>query len=112
LAVAFLVAWESSSAGRNVASAQSHDDGGYQRLVGQALAEYEALHYAEALELFQDAYERRPTARVLRGIGKSLFGLERYVECVDVLRRALASDVEPLTPALRDDVEQLLFRAE
>jgi len=83
----------------------------YDRLVDEALAEFDDGHYEEALSAFEQAYKVKPSARALRGVAKALFELRAYARCVATIDRALASQDEPLTGALRADVESLRERA-
>jgi hypothetical protein len=83
----------------------------YERLVDEALAEFETSHFEEALSAFEQAYKIKPSARALRGVAKALFELRSYARCVAAIDRALASDVEPLTGSLRADLESLRTRA-
>ncbi len=92
--------------------AQGDAEEEYRSLVEDAVSEFSAGEYDEALTLFRQAYDIRPTARVLRGIGKAYFELSRYTECIEALTESLASDVDPLPQRLQADVEQLIARAE
>jgi hypothetical protein len=83
----------------------------YDRLVDEALAEFDAGHYEEALSAFEQAYKEKPSARALRGVAKALFELRSYVRCVATIDRALASDVDPLPENLRADLASLKERA-
>jgi hypothetical protein len=83
----------------------------YDRLVDEALAEFDAGHFEEALSAFEQAYKVHPSARALRGVAKALFELRSYARCVATIDRALASDVDPLSGTLRSDLESLKARA-
>jgi hypothetical protein len=83
----------------------------YDGLVDDALTEFDAGRFEEALSAFEQAYQVKPSARALRGIAKALFELRSYARCVQAIDRALASDVEPVTGALREDLESLKARA-
>jgi hypothetical protein len=83
----------------------------YDRLVDEALAEFDAGNFEEALSAFEQAYKVKPSARALRGVAKALFELRSYARCVAAIDRALASDVDPLTGTLRADLESLKARA-
>jgi hypothetical protein len=89
----------------------AQDASAYDRLVDEAVAEFEAGHYEEALSAFEQAYKEKPSARALRGVAKALFELRSYARCVATIDRALASDVEPLPENLRADLEALKTRA-
>lgn len=84
----------------------------YDRLVDEAVAEFDRGDFEEALSAFEQAYKVRPSARALRGVAKALFELRSYARCVTAIDRALASDVDPLTDALRADLESLKARAQ
>jgi hypothetical protein len=92
-----------------VASAQDASE--YERLVDEAVSEFDAGHFDEALSAFEQAYKVKPSARALRGVAKALFELRLYSRCIGVIDRALASDVDPLTDSLRADLESLKARA-
>lgn len=83
----------------------------YERLVDEALAEFEAGHYEEALSAFEQAYKEKPSARALRGVAKAQFELRFYARCVATIDRALETDVDPLPENLRTDLESLRTRA-
>jgi hypothetical protein len=96
------------------ASAARADEGRdeeYRRLVDEALSEFDARHFEEALAIFEQAYKKKPSPRALRGMAKALFELRAYVRCIETSDRALAAEVEPLTGALRADLESLRERA-
>jgi hypothetical protein len=81
-------------------------------LIGDAVAEYDAGRYEEARALFRAAHDKAPTARTLRGIGMASFELRDYVEAVRALGAALKDERRPLTDDQRQQVQQLLGRAE
>lgn len=83
----------------------------YDELVEEALEEFWAGRYREAISIFHAALEHRESARVFRGIGKAYFELGEYVDALRALERSLASEVDPLTRDLREDVEELMERA-
>lgn len=84
----------------------------YGRAIDRAVQEFDLGHYAEARAAFREAHALSPSARTLRGLAKAEFELRNYRECVDYLRRALRSEVRPLTGGLRQDAVALLRRAE
>jgi hypothetical protein len=90
------------------ASAQDDD---YERLIEEALAEYEGGRYEEARALFARAHHVHPSARTLRGMGMAAYEVRDYVASVRALSASLADPRLPLTPELRTQVEQLLERA-
>ena len=83
----------------------------YRRYVEEGLREFNAANYEEALALFDKAYAVKPTARVLRGIGKVQFELKQYAKAVGTLDAALASTADPLADTLREEVTSLRERA-
>ncbi len=93
-------------------AAPSEVDRTYAALIDDALREFGAAHYREAADNFREALALRPSARVLRGLGKALFELGEYVEASTAFERSLVHPVDPLTDALREEVESLLARTE
>jgi hypothetical protein len=96
-------------------TAQTHSDVGtasastdYDKLLDRALDAFEAQDYARARELFEAAYEIRPNARVLRGLGISALHLERFTVAKRELTEALRETKQPLTANQRDGVTELL----
>lgn len=83
----------------------------YRGVIGEALAEFEAGHFAEARALFAQAHRAYPSARTLRGLGLSSFELREYRAAIDYLQAAIDSDVNPLDPALRTATEEVIVRA-
>jgi tetratricopeptide (TPR) repeat protein len=83
----------------------------YRALIADALREYDLARYEEALTLFRQAYALKPTPKVLRGIGKVQFELQRYTRSLEALDAALAGTDEPLTGGLRAEVEALRARS-
>lgn len=82
----------------------------YQRLIDEAVVEFEASHFGEARALFARAHALTPNARTLRALGMVEFELRNYIDSSSYLEQALASQVKPLDGALRADTEQLLQR--
>lgn len=95
--------------GSAVAHAQPTEE--YERVIAEALAEFEAGHWVEALALFSRANDIYPNARVLRGIGMASFELRDYVSAAQALQQALDSTERALTPEQRSAVEELLSRS-
>lgn len=85
---------------------------GYVEALTEAVAEYDAARYPEALALFERAHALYPNARTLRGIGMAAFESGRYVTALRALRQALTSTVRPLTPEQHEHVERLIGRTE
>lgn len=106
-----IVAFVVGLAATGPAIALTDEPSAYERLVDEALAEFEAGRYEEALSAFEQAYKEKPSARALRGVAKALFELRSYARCVATIDRALASDVDPLPENLRADLESLKTRA-
>lgn len=92
-------------------SAEAQRAGEYDQLVEEALEEFWAGRYREAISVFHAALEHRESARVFRGIGKAYFELGEYVDALRSLERSLATELDPLTDDLRRDVEELIGRA-
>lgn len=86
-------------------------DAEFQRLVTEAVAEYEAERYPEAQALFRRAHERAPNARTLRGIGMASFELRQYSVALRALTASLGETRLPLTEEQRTHVEDLIARA-
>jgi hypothetical protein len=83
----------------------------YQRIVTEAVAEFDAGRWEEARALFEQAHDLSPSARTLRGMGMCAFELRRYDETLDLLAQALADERRPLTRRQRTEVEDLMRRA-
>lgn len=77
----------------------------------EAVAEYEAAHYAEAQALFRRASELAPSGRTLRGLGMASYELRQYATAIVALEAAQAATDRPLTDAQRTHVADLLARA-
>lgn len=84
----------------------------YRQLIKQALDEFQRGNWDEAAGLFAQAHRVSPSARTLRGMGLSAFEGRRYVDSLEQLRAALLSEVNPLTPAQRQEVADTVARAE
>jgi Tetratricopeptide repeat len=80
----------------------------YDRLLDGAVEAFEARDFTRARALFEQAYELRPNARVLRGLGIAALQLKRYSTAKRELEAALVDSAQPLTSAQRDGVVQLL----
>ena len=79
-------------------------------LLVEAVASYEAAHYAEAQALFRRAHELAPSARTLRGLGMAAFELRQYGTALRALEDALVATERPLSDEQRAHVEELLAR--
>jgi hypothetical protein len=83
----------------------------YDRLIREALMEFEHARWPEAYALFSQAHQISPNARTLRGLGVVSYELGEYPEALQHLQAALESRVKPLSPKLRTQVQELLERA-
>jgi hypothetical protein len=83
----------------------------YKHFIGEAVHEYDAEHWQSAIELFQKAYNIRPNARALRGMGLAAYEDQRYAEAVKWLSQALDHPVLPLNASLRAEIKPVLERA-
>jgi hypothetical protein len=114
-AVACVVCVLGATSGAAAQRAPKHSaaqaDSSYEVLIREALAEFNALNYAEARALFERAHALRPNARTLRGLGITAFELKRYVQAVHELEAALAEPRTPLTPTQHTEVEGLIVKA-
>jgi hypothetical protein len=84
---------------------------GYQQLYEQATNELATGNHAAARDLFTQAHELQPNAHTLRGLAIAELELGNGPRAAELLERSLASNVNPLSPALRAQAEQLLTRA-
>lgn len=109
--LSFLCAWVVLVATATAAAQPVEDAERFRALVLEAIADYDAGLYAEALATFEQAYALRPSARVLRGIGMCRFEQRRYAEALTAIDQALASEVDPLEGDLRAEVVALRERA-
>jgi tetratricopeptide (TPR) repeat protein len=94
------------------APAEPESSAQYTELIRTALAEMDAQSYLEARALFLKAHALQPSARTERALGNVEFELRRYTLAAKYFRAALASEVRPLDPAMRQQVEAALVRAE
>jgi hypothetical protein len=83
----------------------------YDETIRTALQEFKLEHWAEARILFGRAHAIRPNARTLRGLGLTCFESRRYVDAIEYIEQALVHPVQPLTAAMRQDLERLLVQA-
>lgn len=79
----------------------------YEELTKKGILEYELGHWAEAKAHFSRAHALFPNARTLRALGLIAFETRSYVEALDQLERALASQQKPLTEEMRTQVTSL-----
>jgi tetratricopeptide (TPR) repeat protein len=91
--------------------ASSGDPAGYKVAINAAIEEFDQGNFAEAREHFSRAHALFPNARTLRGLGMSEFELKNYVDAVEKLEQALASDARRVEGPLREQTTALLSRA-
>lgn len=77
----------------------------------EGLTAYQAGEFEKALSLFQQAKAVYPSAQVLRLEGYSLLALEQWEKAADAMDAAIESQIGPLPPADRKDVEEQLAKA-
>ena len=92
--------------------AQASHAAEYRRAIEDAVTQFEHAHWAEALAGFERAHALVPSARTLRGIGMAAFELRQYASAVEHLQHAMTDRRRPLPPAQREQVEDLLARAQ
>jgi hypothetical protein len=77
----------------------------------EGLTAYRAGQFDKALALFEQARAVYPSAQVLRMEGYSLLALDQWIKAADSMDAALTSEIGPLSPEDRTDVEQQLAKA-
>jgi hypothetical protein len=77
-------------------------------LLARGVEEYAAERWDEARAIFEQAHRLKPTARTARGIGMAAFNQRKYVDAVNFLGLALASQEQPLTAEQKGQIEDLL----
>jgi hypothetical protein len=92
--------------------ALAEDTGRYNSTIQQALSEYSIGNWAEAIALFERAHELQPNARTLRGLALANFEYRRYVKALHFGREALASEARPLSRKQKEELEQVVARAD
>ena len=92
------------------ASAQTNPDEG-KKLAREAFGLYQKRKYSEALDKFTAAAKQFPSGQVLRMQGYTLLALERWIEAIKVMKKALAADVKPLQPVDAEDTEDQIKKA-
>jgi tetratricopeptide (TPR) repeat protein len=93
------------------AGPDTDDKAGYQKIIREGVAEYQAGRFEEALSLFRRAHEMSPSSRTFRGIGMASFELRDYVTAVRGLSAALQDKRKPLSSEQRKDAQGLLDRS-
>lgn len=94
-------------------SANTHaqsDEMDYQTTVRQAIQELSAGNPADARELFRKAHALQPSARTLRGIALTSFEIQDFAETRRAASASLESEVNPLTPAMQAEMNELIDR--
>lgn len=109
VAIAALVCALGAAAGAR--AQQPAQEARYAQLINEAVGEFDAGRWEEALALFRAAHEVIPNARTLRGIGMAAFELRQYVDARRALEQALTDTRRALTPEQRRHVQGLLDRA-
>lgn len=83
----------------------------YDRLLKEALGEFQLGNWTEARALFERAHEIKPSARTLRAIGLAAFEEKSYAAAVAYLTAALSDQRRPLTDEQRAEAEYALKRS-
>ncbi|MFN0247558.1 MAG: hypothetical protein ACKV2T_11780 [Kofleriaceae bacterium] len=79
----------------NVAYAEDVDKGDAKALLASGLKLFAAKDYLGALSVFETAYERYPSPKILLNIGTTLLKLDRKVDAANIYQRYLdAKDVD------------------
>lgn len=79
----------------SVAHADDEDKGDARALLSSGLKLFAAKDYLGALSVFETAYERYPSPKILLNIGTTLIKLDRKVEAANIYQRYLdAKDVD------------------
>ena len=81
---------------------------GYAEIIRVAVARFNEGEWVEARELFKKSHDIYPNARTLRALGMVEFDMGNYRKAVSYLRKSLDAGENPLTPALRQRVADLL----
>lgn len=82
-----------------------------QRLLKQAVAEFELGNWTEARALFERVHELQPTARTLRAIGLCAFENKQYGAAIQYLTAALGDGRKPLDASSRKAISEVVERA-
>jgi tetratricopeptide (TPR) repeat protein len=90
---------------------QPSQESEYQKVIKEAIVEYEAGRFDEAGRLFEEAHAIRPSARTLRGIGMVAFGARDYARAVEALEKSLVDKRRPLSAQMHEHVAILLQKA-
>jgi len=94
------------------AAQASPQEGQYNTLIQQALAEFNAQRWQEARSLFQRAHAIDPGAKTLRAIGNASFELGDYADAVRNLSASLVETRRPLSAEQQASAREVLARAE
>lgn len=87
------------------------DNPEYDRLLKEALNEFQLGNWTEARSLFERAHEIKPSARTLRAIGLAAFEEKSYAAAAAYLTAALSDQRRPLTDEQRAEAEYALKRS-
>jgi tetratricopeptide (TPR) repeat protein len=94
-----------------LAAARAQPDD-YDRLVQEAVREFDDANYQEARALFQRAHAQRPSARTSRALGFCSFELHQYVQAIAELDAALGDSKHALTEEQRAQAAATLSKAQ
>lgn len=87
------------------------DNPEYDRLLKDALSEFQLGNWTEARSLFERAHEIKPSARTLRAIGLASFEAKSYADAVAYLTAALADPRRPLNDEQRTEAQYAIQRS-
>jgi hypothetical protein len=77
----------------------------------EGLTAYKESQFEKAVNLFEQAKAVYPSGQILRMLGYSLLGLERWEEALKAMEDSLETDVGPLTDKDKDDVREQMKKA-
>lgn len=100
-----------SAAGAHAQADDAAAPSDYWQAITQGVAQYRDGQFQRASESFALAQKLWPNARPLRGLGKVAFAQHHYVAAIDYFQRALESNVHPLEPDMKREVEELRAQA-
>ena len=82
----------------------------YNRTIDEAVTEFQAREFVRARALFEQAFRLFPSARAARGVAMVAYEQRDDAAAFEWFERALHAQEQPLSEALRDDVELALKR--
>lgn len=97
---------------RRIDTRQASVPGRYYELIEVAVEHYNRGEWVKARAVFQKSHALYPCARTFRALGMVEFDLRNYSVAADYLRKALTSHTKPLNNELRQEVKNILSRAE